>query len=93
MCGPHLLHDINHSHPEPMRSDIRQPEAQVTMRPCPNCGTAVQEDFVFCPHCGSEILNACPSCHRAVQTDWMRCAYCGADLLAEKAAPAPHSHS
>ncbi len=92
MCGHHLFHHISHSQLEPIHSDVRQAEPQVTMRPCPSCGTAVQDDFVFCPRCGVEILIACPSCHRAVQTDWTRCAYCGVDLLAGKAGAAPHSH-
>lgn len=92
MCGPHLLHDHNHSHSGPTRSEVRVVEPQVKTRPCPQCGAAVQEDFVFCPSCGAEILTACPSCHRAVQNDWTHCPYCGADLLAEKVEAAPHSH-
>ena len=93
MCGPHLSHHTHHSHPEPMHPDDRQAESQVRMQPCPHCGTAVQEDFVFCPRCGAEILTACPSCHRAVQSDWTHCPYCGIDLLAGKAGAAPHSHT
>jgi len=92
MCGPHLLHDLNYSHQEPIQSDARIAESPVRTRPCPQCGTAIQEDFVFCPRCGAEILSACPSCHRAVQTDWSHCPYCGTDLLAEKAEAVPHPH-
>lgn len=94
MCGHNPLHHVTHySHPEPVQPAVRHVETQAATRPCPSCGAAVQEDFVFCPRCGAEILSACPSCHRAVQTDWARCAYCGADLLAGKAADAPHFHS
>nr|MBI2905171.1 zinc ribbon domain-containing protein [Chloroflexota bacterium] len=42
-----------------------------------------QEDFVFCPQCGTELLKACPACHRAVRAEWTHCAYCGADLVTE----------
>jgi RNA polymerase subunit RPABC4/transcription elongation factor Spt4 len=52
-----------------------------------------QEDFVFCPRCGAEILTACPSCHCAVQTDWTHCPYCGTDLLAGKTEISTQSHS
>jgi RNA polymerase subunit RPABC4/transcription elongation factor Spt4 len=94
MCGHHFLHSISHAQPEQIHAQVRRAEPQVATRPCPSCGTAVQDDFVFCPRCGAEVLTACPSCHRAVQTDWTHCAYCGVDLLAEKAkAEEPHSHA
>ncbi len=93
MCGHSPLHHIAHySHSEYVQP-VQQVEPWIVTRPCPKCGAAVQEDFVFCPRCGAEILTACPSCYRAVQTDWTRCAYCGADLLGDKAAATPHPHS
>ena len=94
MCGHNPLHHITHySHFEPAQPGIRQAQAQTATRPCPSCGASVQEDFVFCPHCGAETLTACPSCHRAVQTDWTRCAYCGTDLLAAKTQASTHIRS
>ena len=56
------------------------------------CHSPLQEDFVFCPYCGAEVLAACPACHRAVRADWTHCAYCGAELLGEKADIPTHSH-
>jgi len=86
MCGHSPLHHItHHSRPEPAQKDVGHIEHPVVTKPCPSCGVSVQEDFVFCPNCGAEILAACPSCHRAVQTDWMRCPYCGVDLLEQSA--------
>lgn len=94
MCGHNPLHHITHySRFEPAQPGIRQVQAQAATRPCPSCGAPVQEDFVFCPHCGAETLTACSSCHRAVQTDWTRCAYCGTDLLAAKTQASTHFHS
>ncbi len=94
MCGHNpLQHVTYYSRPEPIQPGMRQVEPQVATRPCPSCAAPVQEDFVFCPRCGAEILAACPSCHRAVQTDWTRCAYCGTDLLAAKTQTSTLSHS
>lgn len=95
MCGHDPLHHItNYYRPELVQPDMRHVQVQTaTTRPCPSCSAPVQEDFVFCPRCGAEILSACPSCHRAVQTDWARCAYCGSDLLAAKTQTSTHSHS
>lgn len=55
---------------------------QIATRPCTGCGTPVQDDFVFCPSCGTNLLTACPECHRAVETKWTHCAYCGTELAA-----------
>ncbi|MEW6717034.1 MAG: zinc ribbon domain-containing protein [Chloroflexota bacterium] len=86
MCGHTPIHHVTHySRSESVQPAVQHVEPQVAARPCPNCGAALQEDFVFCPNCGAEILTACPSCHRAVQTDWMRCPYCGVDLLEQPA--------
>lgn len=93
MCGHSPLHHVTHHHPEHAQPAVQHAESRVATWPCPKCAAAVQEDFVFCPRCGAEILTACPSCHRAVQAAWARCAYCGADLLAEKARQEPHSQS
>src|SRR5574341_2568256 len=86
MCGHNPFHHVpQYIHPEHVQPTVQHAEPRVVTRPCPSCGAAVQEDFVFCPRCGAEILTACPSCHRAIQTDWARCPYCGVDLSAEKA--------
>lgn len=93
MCGHHPLHHM-YIHPD----DHRQMETQATVpsavitRPCPQCQRPVQEDFVFCPHCGTDLLSACPVCHRAVHADWTHCAFCGTDLLAGKPDVSTYSH-
>ncbi len=58
------------------------PSPRVSTVSCPGCGTAIQEDFVFCPNCGRQVLTACRNCHRAVETDWTHCAFCGTELIA-----------
>ena len=81
MCGHHPLHGT-HIYP----GDYRRMEAPayasapVATTPCPRCQYPAQEDFVFCPRCGAELLTACPACHRAARAEWAHCAFCGADL-------------
>jgi len=86
MCGHNPLHHVavsqNHSRDvAPQASVPQNAPPQVATHPCPQCSEPVQEDFVFCPRCGAELLTACPECHRALDASWTHCAYCGADLV------------
>ncbi|MDD4170143.1 MAG: zinc-ribbon domain-containing protein, partial [Desulfotomaculaceae bacterium] len=49
---------------------------------CPNCQKALQEDFKFCPYCGTEMVKnfACHTCHKQVEPAWVSCPHCGSDL-------------
>ncbi len=78
MCGTHYHRGHAHSTTEPQTQPTPQPA--VATRPCPNCGQPVQEDFVVCPYCGTQLKRSCPQCGRAVDVNWNVCAYCGADL-------------
>jgi len=87
MCGHSPLRHLNvpNNHRQETAAPVSGREqapsqADVAARPCPHCGGLVQEDFVFCPRCGAELLTACPECHRAVEAAWSHCAYCGAEL-------------
>ncbi len=89
MCGYCPFHHIrtsrNHRQEFPAPTSAPEyapPATRVETRPCHNCSTRVQEDFVFCPRCGTELLNACLGCHRAVEASWSNCAYCGTNLVA-----------
>lgn len=89
MCGHSPLHqqNVSKNHRQEMAAPVFGPEyapsqVAVATRPCPQCSALAQEDFVFCPRCGAELLTACPECHRAVEASWTHCAYCGADLVA-----------
>ena len=85
MCGcGHPMHSERiHESVPPAVSSPPPPSARANTVPCPGCGAAIQEDFVFCPICGRQVLTACPKCHRAARTDWTRCAFCGANLIGE----------
>jgi hypothetical protein len=48
---------------------------------CPTCHHPVQEDFIVCPQCYTELRRTCPSCERLVDVDWAICAFCTAELV------------
>lgn len=55
---------------------------------CPQCGSAVQTGFNFCPRCSCKLSPNCPQCQRPVGTSDIYCSYCGTSL-ASQAAPNP----
>lgn len=52
---------------------------------CPSCRKALQEDFQFCPYCGTQIIKVsnCFSCGKQVDPSWLACPYCGASIKAK----------
>ncbi len=50
---------------------------------CPQCGTAVQTGFNFCPRCSCKLSPSCPQCQRIVGTHDVYCPYCGTSLPAQ----------
>jgi RNA polymerase subunit RPABC4/transcription elongation factor Spt4 len=83
MCGPGNYLRHSHNHQENTAVPVEKVPPKQATKTCPRCRTQVQEEFVFCPSCGAELLAACPECHRAVETGWTHCANCGADLVVE----------
>ena len=55
---------------------LRQPLG----RACPQCGSALQSGFNFCPRCSYKLSPDCPQCHRAVGFNDIYCPYCGTSL-------------
>lgn len=59
---------------------------------CPQCQRHVQEDFVYCPVCRTELRQPCLNCERLLDLRWEICPYCGTDQYPEEVpheAPAP----
>lgn len=52
-------------------------------RICPDCRRRVQEDFLVCPACGTELKKRCSECERLLHLNWEVCPYCGAAVRAE----------
>jgi len=55
---------------------LRQPRSSA----CPQCGTAVQTGFNFCPRCSYKLSPSCPQCQRVVGVNDVYCPYCGTSM-------------
>jgi RNA polymerase subunit RPABC4/transcription elongation factor Spt4 len=53
---------------------------------CFNCRRAIRDDFVFCPHCSTELRRPCVTCGRFTDVHWEICPYCGAAQQADEVA-------
>jgi RNA polymerase subunit RPABC4/transcription elongation factor Spt4 len=53
---------------------------------CPQCGSAVQIGFNFCPRCNHKLSPSCPQCQRVIGVNDVYCPYCGI-LLRNQGAP------
>ena len=51
---------------------------------CPNCNRSFDNDFEFCPYCGSKKPQAkvCPRCALETYEEFSFCPKCGAELMA-----------
>jgi hypothetical protein len=47
---------------------------------CPQCRSAVQTGFNFCPCCSYKLGQSCPQCQRVVGVNDVYCPYCGCSL-------------
>lgn len=59
---------------------LRQP----LRRGCPQCGTAIQPGYNFCPRCNYKLTPNCPQCQRIVDHEDVYCPYCGTALRKEE---------
>jgi len=55
---------------------LRQPRSSA----CPQCGSAVQVGFNFCPRCNCKLSPSCAQCQRVVGFSDLYCPYCGTSL-------------
>jgi len=60
---------------------------------CPQCGSAVQIEFNFCPRCNYKLSPSCPRCQRIVGVGDEYCPYCGTSLRTQPAPVAPPTSS
>jgi hypothetical protein len=44
---------------------------------CPSCEHDVEDDYVACPQCATQLKTPCRECSRAVSFAWMACPWCG----------------
>jgi len=44
---------------------------------CPACKRRVQDEFLVCPSCRTQLKEPCRSCQRPLSYAWVACPYCG----------------
>lgn len=63
---------------------LRKPRIAI----CPQCQSALQPGYNFCPQCNFKVSPSCPQCQRVVGVRDVYCPYCGVSLSG-KAMPTP----
>lgn len=53
---------------------------EVEVPRCEACARPVDESWLRCPACGSQVAERCPACDRPVGLDWDVCAWCTEEL-------------
>ncbi len=43
---------------------------------CPNCRRAIDDEYMVCPHCSTELRDPCRHCQRSIAKAWGTCPYC-----------------
>jgi RNA polymerase subunit RPABC4/transcription elongation factor Spt4 len=46
---------------------------------CPGCQQFVEDDWVFCPNCRTELRDNCISCDQLIDLRWEICPFCGTE--------------
>ncbi len=47
---------------------------------CPNCRQRVEDDYIMCPMCQTELRIRCTGCRNLADLQWNVCAYCGTPI-------------
>jgi len=58
---------------------------------CPSCRRSVEKDFLYCPHCQTQLREACGHCGRPLSFSWLGCPSCGTGRGAPARAAQPAS--
>jgi RNA polymerase subunit RPABC4/transcription elongation factor Spt4 len=50
------------------------------IKTCPQCRRRVNDEWIICPTCRTQLSRVCANCGRLVGLDWALCAWCGRDF-------------
>ncbi len=50
------------------------------IKTCPSCRRRVNDEWIICPTCRTQLNRVCANCGRLVGLDWALCAWCGRDF-------------
>lgn len=51
---------------------------------CPTCKRRVQDDFLLCPSCRTQLKEPCRQCAKPLSYAWVACPYCGTEKPARE---------
>ena len=51
-----------------------------SIKTCPSCRRRVNDEWIICPTCRTQLNRVCANCGRLVGLDWALCAWCGRDF-------------
>jgi RNA polymerase subunit RPABC4/transcription elongation factor Spt4 len=54
---------------------------------CPACQQYVEDDWVFCPNCRTELRDNCIVCDQLIDLRWEICPFCGAEQYEDQELP------
>ena len=56
---------------------------------CPVCRADIEDDFLVCPVCTTQLRQACTGCERPLEGSWQICPYCETAIEAPAAGTPP----
>jgi len=62
---------------------------------CPGCSRVVENDWVVCPDCLTQLKHTCTKCGHTLHLRWTVCPYCATPVVAEESTHThdePHTH-
>jgi len=59
---------------------------------CPGCSRVVENDWIVCPDCHTQLKQVCANCGEGLHLRWSICPYC-ATPVAPAEATLPHEHN
>jgi len=52
---------------------------------CPACKQLIENDYVVCPQCYTQLKKKCPDCGQLMELSWTVCPYCGGKVATQRA--------
>ena len=71
---PDFLEDARERDLEIKAAELRV--RQLAELSCPNCGYAVEKNYLRCPNCQRRLKDPCQNCGKPVDPRWALCPYC-----------------
>jgi hypothetical protein len=69
-----LIYDLELAGPKRRVPPVRPEDREVPQ--CPGCDIGIEEDWRFCPICGTPVKVTCQACHRVLAPEFKICPYC-----------------